>query len=1157
MNAPNKIFTYACIFLFGIIGNVSLAGVRFASPNGLDSNSGLDQQNPLSLTKALSSQSPLVPGDSLFLLDGHYKGNFEVQISGSPDRPIYILPLNEGEAWIDPSFNRTDGTAITINGDYVWLIGIHITSSTVHKREDLGEAVPYENGITVNGNSVKLINCWIYDVAGGGLQLWRPSLDLEVYGCIIFNNGTQAALRGTGHGMYIQHDDADRPKILQNNVIFQNASQGINIYTTNPQNGGIISLDNTSFNTGVIANFNPFLFRPPHNFTIGSANNFSYAMSVSGNIFYSDLQGGRLNETQVSNVSLGRTFQPNDNFEFTENFLYGGRNMVEIQPLNRFEFTKNIFYNLHGNFIHFLTDPALIEEANWDENFYFQNIENISTFSGFSFDEWKANSGYDKNSHLKFTIPTEPKVWIRQNKYDGKRFYVTIANPSKSSSVKVDFSSFGISEGTVFQIQDFQNPFDAEYKVNGELKNQLIDFPMNHQVSLAPKGNMPHEPVHTDESFGVFQVTFQDFQEKPIFRDQIALYLNEEGKIQATLKDFLENDPAENWNAEYSMGPLFTCEQLGENEVLVTISDTNGTSWKQDLLVEVKDSIFPIVDIKTTELEFDIVQGSLNIEPEMFINSISDNCGIQSVSLSRTLFTCEDLSSLPEVVLTVKDFAGNEVSKNIELKLTIIESKKVSLQANKPLYEGGTSELILGEELDFEVLAWYRNGSLLEGIKGKAIEVEKAGVYYAQLRLSSGCIVESERLQLALSEVPFPPTVEKIELVLNDDGQALLAIEDLFTSWPPSEELEITTSDLTFNCEKRGDNWVEIRIESKEGKVWEESVKVLVLDTQKPQISPKNQTLTFDPSKGEITLNPEMFVENVTDNCGIKSLTINKTKIGCEDFKEEIKIGIRAEDFSGNVTEMSAFLFLTKEVSSPVILTGEDFFCEGEASELSLNSDAAFEVVRWRKNGVEIPNQTGNSLTIEEAGIYHAVIRYQDGCIWESNDLEVKKVVSPSGEIHVDGNRLRAPEGDFTYQWYRNGEILTEATERELEVHQMGSFSVIVTNSAGCATELNPVDLTISGLPGGQQIEAEALIIYPNPSQAELILEPQGDLAFAENSWRIFDLNGRDVSASAILLYQSDQQIRLDVSTLANGTYTVWIDSQAQKIFLGRFIKLD
>ncbi|TDQ18699.1 putative secreted protein (Por secretion system target) [Algoriphagus boseongensis] len=1396
----------------------ALAGKKYAAPNGSDSANGLSESTPLSLSKAFSSSSPLVPGDTLYLLDGVYEGNFVLDKSGTAAKPIYILPKSEGKAIIDAGKNRTSGTGIIVNASNVWIIGIHVTSSSLNKREDLGQSVPYESGIVVFGPNVKLINCWIYDIPGGGLELWRPALNLEVYGCVIFNNGSQSSTRGTGHGMYIQHDEPDFPKIIRNNFVFQNASQGINIFTTNPPNGGVLVFENTSFNTGAIADFNGLLFRPPHNFTVGSENNLSFSIRAYDNVFYSDLQNGRLTKDQVSNVTLGRNYQPNQDFQFYNNTLYGGGNQVEIQPLETFRFTENTFYNVHGKFFQFLTLPQSLPNTTWNSNLYYLlNSDNLG-FTGLNFTDWKTNSGFDAGSTLATLAPSSSKIWVRKNNYDSKKFYVTILNSGGLDNVAVDFSSYSISPGSTYELIDIQNPFEEESKVKGTYQSGSIGFPMNRTKSLAPKGNMPYAPVHTESTLGTFQIKFSSPINPPALKDTVKIYLDGSGKGIITAEAVSKDPPTNDFTYSYSIGPEVNCQQLGirdlvvtttrvqsatvfkdtislqvldtiaptfdavnavfifdptigkinygiqdfdlvdlsdncstffnisldgpeincalvaENQgsyprwpVTITVADQSGNKRVKQVFVEigniieskkvsissqkpldpsgsvlrlgdeltyevlgwyrngqlipnqkgkelpisspgayyaklrldtgcevdsrvlnfefnapshkelvelnlnasgkanlglediflvpvdaadwslsktefscselgdqsvkvtyksplnqynpsnsqtaefwvkikVQDKLAPSAEIKEAGYEFDLSKGELVFNPQDFLASVpQDNCGsgVVSVSLSKTSVTCADIDSerftyYVDLNLILKDASGNTTTYPTAAVLKIVESKKVSLTAKGPLFERNSVELRLGEELDFDVLEWRKDMALLPGEKGTSILVTEPGRYAAVLQLKNGCMVTSKALELVYSEFPFPPVKQEVIKELNADGKAVLEVADLFENWPlPNTSLTFELSKSQFTCSDLGINEVTLLIKNTTGQSWERKVSVLVKDTIKPTVAPKNLELNLDVTKGNLTITPEMVTEVLRDNCSLKSVTLSKTQLTCEDIGKEISIGIRAEDQSGNVTESVSKILVKRLEPSLVQITGTKEFCAGNKSILELSSSSSFEVVRWRRNGVEIQGQTGKTLEVSESGVYHAVIRYQGGCLSESNSIEVKVNPIPTGEIKTEGNVLIAPEGNFTYQWFRNGEKIENATNRTLALTMMGEYTVELTSPAGCKAKLPSVTMTIAGLGGNWVKNPENLKIYPNPASAFAYVElPVDKLGAGQFEIKVYDLDGKSLENSIQILQTDSKTAQLSISSLPKGTYIIWVVGSNQSSFVGKLVVL-
>ncbi|GAB2500521.1 hypothetical protein GCM10027164_35850 [Algoriphagus taiwanensis] len=1594
-------------------------------------------------------------------MDGVYEGNFTLDKSGTASSPIYILPKTKGKAIIDPGKNRTGETGITVNASNVWLIDLHVTSSSTEKREDLGNSVPYEAGISVFGNNVKLINCWIYDIPGGGLQLWRPGLNLEVYGCVIFNNGSQATTRGTGHGMYVQHDDPDFPKVLRNNVVFNNASQGINIYTTNPPNGGVISHENTAFNTGSIANFNSFVHRPPHNFTIGSENNLSYSMQVFDNIFYSDLQGGRLTSDRLRNVTLGREYKPNRDFRFYDNLIYGGGNQLEIQPLETLRLFGNKFYNVHGKFFQFLVLPDALPDVVWNENQYFQTSSDGAPFTSTDFTTWKSASGFDLNSSLNLALPTQPEIRVIRNRYDQNRFYVTILNFSKQPEISVDFSGFGINSSAEFEAIDLQNPFDELTKIAGDLATGKISFPMTNQVALAPKGNMPHQPVHTDETFAVFQVQFRELLSIPEFKDTAQVYLDENGVGRISPSILLSNQPSDDFTYDYSIGPEvnctnlgfsdlivtatqvqgstvvkdtiklsvldtipprfdaadayvifdptigkaeysigdfdvvlpedncdryfrvdidgpeitcallgtnwdsyqkfpvkiivadqsgnesirnvyvhisniqeskkvsisslkpldesgsilrlgnemeyqilawfkdgelipnqkgkelnistpgryharlllstgcevssrdfyfetnfpprietvdlsldeagkatlglldifenepfepgfwslsisefscadlgqevvkvsykpeliptspqissmiefwvkvnikdelaptanfkdvsypfdltlgelsfnpqdfiaglpedncasesvsvtlskssvtcadvdservnypidldviltdasgnrtvyttfallnlfeskkvslrqsgilfsgntvelilgdelefevvewrkdlgtipgekgkvlsvdqpgvyaavlqlkngctvssqvleviereegfpevksiveinlnengiallkpedcfekwpldgdyeislskreFSCENLGANQIILTLQDAQGLSNEFQVQIQIKDLLPPILSTRIPSLNFDLLKGELTLNPEDFVESLTDNCSIQSLQLNKSKITCEDYDLLQEVILTATDQSGNSVSKALTFSVNPIESQKISIspESGASYTEGQVVEIRLGEEFDFVVLGWYRNGELLAGQKGKAIAVEKAGTYWAELiPEGGGCLVESKKTEIQFNALPFGEIKESVSLVLGSEGKADLKPYDVFVSWPLSDpNLTVTLQQSGFTCADLGEKIIGIVIKNPSGQTWDRSIQVNVKDTTAPVLKPKNLNLELGVTKGTVSLNPDMVLESATDNCGIKEVTLDRQSFSCEDLGKTFTIKIRAVDQSENVAEAVTTVTVQRVENLPVLLQGVEEICSGEEAMLELSSEASFEVIRWRRNGVEIPDQTGKTLSTQEPGNYHAVIRYSGGCISESNTFEVKVNPLPEGEIEVDGNILRAPEGNYTYQWFRNGQVISSATSRTLTVDQMGEYEVELTSSSGCSARLEPVTLTISSIGVPLARKALELKIYPNPAREKVRLGLEGDiLENQEMEIRVFDQNGKDMSRLVQSFFLDSQSIDLYLNDLAPGTYLVWVLGSRQQSFFGKLV---
>lgn len=1157
------------LFMFFLIFFSVQGGVKYASPLGNSTNTGNSTSQPWNLEYALGNPSLFVPGDSLILMDGVYEGNFESYLNGSKENPIVVISQNDGKAIIDAGKKRTTGTGLLIYGSYTWYVGLKVTSSTLVRSSDESNGfaeIKDELGITVFGDNIKIINCWVYDIVGGGIELWRNGFNNEVYGSVIFNNGSQGNTRGNGHGFYIQHYDENQPKIIENNIVFQNASQGINIYTTNPEVKGIKVFRNISFNTGVIANVNLLVHRPPHNFTVGSKNNLSSEVEVSENMFFRDLQGGRLNSGQVSNVTLGRTFFPNKNFRFTNNTMFGGRNQMEILPVEGLVLASNQFYNVHGNFYAIYGDKGSYPSSNWDLNQFF-NLANVQKpFNGKDFESWKSEFGFDLNSEQNGTTSINQKVLITQNKYDPSKFYVTILKFDQSEIATLDFSKFAEFKGRKFKIIDFQNPFDADQSISGTLTGSTIQFPMFWNESLQPNGNMPFSVVHTDTDFGTFLLKFEESEpiESPVFKENMTLYLEEGGSIMTVPSEYFISGYSEEFDIDFSRSLTYSCEDLGLNEVIVKIKKDGIVKWDGVVKVDVIDDLPPKLEVKNFGTIIDIVSNkTFELKPEYFISSLSDNCGEDlEIKMIPDLIGCGDINStVPiEVHIRIEDKSGNVTEALTFVTVDVSESKKVLLNGPSTGVIGEDVKLELSSEFSYTVLGWYKGDDLISSSDSKVLTVTSSGKYVAELLPVNGCPVFSQPKEIVFNEdpepdgKPYPPIIEKLELPLNEDGLVEIAVNDIFQETLQGDSgLTISFDKNLFNCENIGENTIVVLIKDSQGNEWEEMIVVKVEDNLPPILETKNIEVEMDVLVGRIELNTELFISSISDNCGIEKLTLNKPVLECESLGKEVIVELRAEDYYGNVTEKTAVVTVKSIVSQPINIEGPETICIGEKREIELTSEAGFEVVRWRRNGNELAVQTGKTLEIEEGGVYHAVIRYEGGCLYETTKLEVATNDLPEGEIGVEGNELTAPEGD-KYQWFYNGEEM-EQTSQSIEVHKMGEYTVEVTNEVGCSQFFGPVEMTISGILGSKTISKE-FKIYPNPVSSEVILEVVGDEEFENGTWRIYDSNGKDVSAVIRLNSESPKRIGLDASGIAAGTYLVLIKGKGQEVFLGRIIKI-
>ncbi len=112
----------------------------------------------------------------------------------------------------------------------------------------------------------------------------------------------------------------------------------------------------------------------------------------------------------------------------------------------------------------------------------------------------------------------------------------------------------------------------------------------------------------------------------------------------------------------------FDCSSVGDNTVILTVTDACGNTQTGTANVTVEDNIAPTVLTQNISIYLDQT-GDTTITASDIDNGSSDACGIASLTVSPNTFTCTDVGT-NTVTLTVTDVNGN--SSNATANVTIM-----------------------------------------------------------------------------------------------------------------------------------------------------------------------------------------------------------------------------------------------------------------------------------------------------------------------------------------------------------------------------------------------------------------------------------------------------------------------------------------------------
>lgn len=436
----------------------------YVSPNGSQNGAGTIN-DPMSLSKALSTSSYARSGDTIYLLEGTYTGSYTSYISGSSGLPITVMSYPNQWAIIDGIGSPT--SALDIRGDWVYFKDFEVLNSSTNRGLET-PARPF--GVYLNlGRYCKCINLVVHD-NGNGFYFAPAATNSEIYGCIIYNNGWQEPDRGHGHGIYAQSDASHS---ITDNIAVNQFGLGIQCFT---EVGNLFGFDingNISYNNGALSTAS---INRNSNILMGG-NSLSRNCRVNNNYMWHPFGN-------YSNLELGYSiFTENEDITSSYNYIAGGYTF--ISKWKSVLFTNNI---LADSTLQYYTSSAIITET-VNTNSYFETTPSPPfqyNATSYNFTNWKSVTGFDASSSYTASLPVSTVSFIRPNAYKSGRYHLAVYNWSGSNSSSVDISSV-ITSGSIIQVKNAANYFGTPV-LNVTYSGGPISLPMANLSYATPTG---------------------------------------------------------------------------------------------------------------------------------------------------------------------------------------------------------------------------------------------------------------------------------------------------------------------------------------------------------------------------------------------------------------------------------------------------------------------------------------------------------------------------------------------------------------------------------------------------------------------------------------------------------------------------------------------
>lgn len=328
----------------------------------------------------------------------------------------------------------------------------------------------------------------------------------------------------------------------------------------------------------------------------------------------------------------------------------------------------------------------------------------------------------------------------------------------------------------------------------------------------------------------------------------VVTYLDEFGNADISVSDVLGS--AATVGLKYVLeDSLFDCSSSSATANRIFAIKGTDTLKLSINYVVVKDSLGPDVQTQNIEVPINQASGTATITAAMVDNGSTDNCGISSMSLSKTVFSCTDAGE-NTVVLTVTDSKGNSVEKEAIVTATsIISDDAISSDITTfcPSPSSSQSAVITIDSSVVGVNYFLRNsqttaivGSPVAGT-GSPIMFNVSGISesttYHVLASHPGDAMTAACSRILSDEITIGDDIVPVAMgkdttiVLGAKSRAMISADDIDngSSDNCTDSLIMELSKSVFTCNDLGENTIVLTVTDSSGNYDTTSVRVTVV----------------------------------------------------------------------------------------------------------------------------------------------------------------------------------------------------------------------------------------------------------------------------------------------------------------------------------------
>ena len=505
-----------------------------------------------------------------------------------------------------------------------------------------------------------------------------------------------------------------------------------------------------------------------------------------------------------------------------------------------------------------------------------------------------------------------------------------------------------------------------------------------------------------------------------------------------------------------------------------------------------------------------------------------------------------------DYTVTVSNAAGCSATSN-PTTITVVSLAAPTITAS------GSSTICAGANLTLSTTAsgpyqWKLNGAPISGGNSSSITVNASGVYSLTVNNASGCSANSNNLTVTVVPLPTVSISANGSTVICQGSSVQLgaiASPGCTYQWKRNGIPQSNGQAATFMANNTGSYTVTVT----NATGCQTTSNVLVISQLQATLTALGSTTICQGSS--VTL-------QATTGTGYAYQWIKNGQYALNSTANASLTVTTSGTYKVEITTASGCVLMTNTIQVTVIqnptatitATGSTTICSGSSMTLLVNNGGPNVTYQWKKNGVNIQNANGTSLTVTEAGIYTVAVA-NIACPTSSQVISnaITITVNPTPTPNINTTATTIPLGSsvtlfttnvagITYQWQKlNGNVwqnINGATNTSYSANTAGAYRVKATNSFGCSGYSSVVNLIMFQMPQIDDVVKSLpelnIALYPNPTNEVIYLDVPDTLI--GQTYTILDINGRILFKETIL----EKTSTISVLNLARGTY--WIQME-------------